>query len=117
MNSNKRTDRMFRAFSDETRLRILNLLARGNELCVCDLQSILRAPQPKVSRHLAYLRQAGLVSVRKAGLWKHYSLAKPAGGFHRGLLGCLGGCFAEAGILRKDIKVLSSFKSRGGDCK
>ena len=53
-------DFMFRAFSDRTRLRILHLL-RGGELCVCDLVEVLGVPQPKASRHLAYLRKAGLV--------------------------------------------------------
>jgi ArsR family transcriptional regulator len=57
-------DRLFRAFSDRTRLRILHLLQEG-ELCVCDLVSVLRVPQPTASRHLAYLRRAGLVRVRK----------------------------------------------------
>ena len=50
-------DRMFRAFSDRTRLRILHLL-RGGELCVCDLVAVIDVPQPKISRHLAYLRRA-----------------------------------------------------------
>ena len=52
-------DLVFRAFSDRTRLRILHLL-RGGELCVCDLVKVLDVPQPKASRHLAYLRRAGL---------------------------------------------------------
>ena len=55
-----RVELMFRAFSDPTRLRILGLL-RGGERCVCELVDILRCPQPKASRHLAYLRKAGLV--------------------------------------------------------
>ena len=55
-----RTDRMFRAFSDRTRLRILHLL-QGGEMCVGDLVEVLRVPQPKASRHLAYLKKAGLV--------------------------------------------------------
>ena len=57
-------DRIFRAFSDRTRLRILNLLSAG-ELCVCDIVRVLDLPQPKVSRHLAYLRRAGLVSAAR----------------------------------------------------
>lgn len=67
-------DLMFRAFSDRTRLRILHLLQHG-ELCVGDIVESLRAPQPRISRHLAYLRKANLVVVRKAGQWSHYSLA------------------------------------------
>jgi ArsR family transcriptional regulator len=65
---------LFKALADQTRLRILALLARG-EICVCDIHETLRIPQPRASRHLAYLRKAGLVCDRKDGLWVHYRLA------------------------------------------
>jgi ArsR family transcriptional regulator len=97
-------DRMFRAFSDRTRLRILHLLKDHGELCVGDLVGVLKAPQTTVSRHLAYLRRAGLVRVRKDGLWKHYSLMRADGRFHRGLLQCLEGCFEEVRELASDRK-------------
>jgi ArsR family transcriptional regulator len=87
-------DLMFRAFSDRTRLRILALL-RAGETCVCDLQSVLDVPQPKVSRHLAYLRKAGLVRVRKKGLWSYYTLAPARNAFHAKLLDCLVCCFKD----------------------
>jgi ArsR family transcriptional regulator len=93
---------MFRAFSDRTRLRILHILEDQGEVCVGDLVAVLRAPQTTVSRHLAYLRRAELVRVRKDGLWKHYSLAPADGRFHRGLLDCLGGCFEEVPELARD---------------
>ncbi len=64
------TPDLFRAFADPTRLRLLNLLLE-RELCVCDLCAVLDEIQPKVSRHLAYLRRAGLVTVRSDGNWKH----------------------------------------------
>ena len=99
-----RIDRMFKAFADETRLRILHLLTRRKDLCVCDIMSILRLPQSKVSRHLAYLRNAGLVQDRKQGLWIYYSLSKPQGGFHQRLIGCFDGCFNEVSALRQDRK-------------
>ena len=67
---------IFQALADATRLRILNLLAMG-ELCVCYFTAILDAPQPKISRHLAYLRRAGLVDARRAGKWIHYKIATP----------------------------------------
>lgn len=105
-------DRMFRAFADQTRLRILNLLGHGKELCVLDIHEILGLRQPKISRHLAYLRNAGLVDVRREGRWKHYSLVAPRRGFHRGLLECLRGCSAEVGILRKDLKSLRGLQAR-----
>ena len=94
-------DAVFKAFADRTRLRILSLLSRG-ELCVCDLRAVLGAPQPKVSRHLAFLRSAGLVVVRREGKWRHYALAKPAGRVHARLVGCLGDCSAEVVALKRD---------------
>lgn len=95
---------MFRAFSDRTRLRILHLLKDHREICVGDLVAVLGAPQTTVSRHLAYLRRAGLVRVRKSGLWKHYSLEPAVNGFHRRLLRCLGDCFDEVRELAADRK-------------
>lgn len=65
---------VFKALADTTRLRILGLLLTG-EVCVCHIHDALRIPQPKASRHLAYLRRAGLVSARRAGTWMHYRLA------------------------------------------
>ena len=99
-------DRMFRAFADETRLRILHLLSKG-ELCVCDLMSVLAVPQSKVSRHLGYLKRAGLVLDRKEGPWRHYSLAKPQSAFQRQLIECVGGCLDEAPILKEDARKLA----------
>lgn len=99
-------DRMFRAFSDRTRLRILHLLEEHREVCVGDLVAVLEAPQTTVSRHLAYLRRSGLVQVRKDGLWKHYSLRPPAGRFHRRLLRCLPACLEHVGELASDRRRL-----------
>src|SRR5262245_7941516 len=98
-------DSMFRAFADPTRLRILNLLLPG-ELCVCDIVNALRIPQPTTSRHLAYLRKAGLVMARRDGLWIHYRLSPPQSTFHRKLLDCLGCCFQDVPQLAKDSKQL-----------
>jgi ArsR family transcriptional regulator, arsenate/arsenite/antimonite-responsive transcriptional repressor len=64
---------LFKALADRTRLRILGLLLTG-EVCVCDIHESLKIPQPKASRHLAYLRRAGLVDTRRQGLWVHYRL-------------------------------------------
>ena len=66
---------LFKALADATRLRILGLLLTG-EVCVCDIHESLKIPQPKASRHLAYLRRAGLVETRRDGLWIHYRLGK-----------------------------------------
>ena len=65
---------LFRALSDETRLRCLILLQQEGELCVCELTYALAAVQPKVSRHLAQLREAGIVADRRQGLWVYYRL-------------------------------------------
>ena len=65
---------LFKALSDPTRLRCLNLLASNEELCVCELTHALGLPQPKVSHHLAALRRSQLVQDRKSGLWIYYRL-------------------------------------------
>jgi ArsR family transcriptional regulator len=66
-------DFLFRVLADRTRLRLLNLIA-NREICVCYLVKILRSSQPKISRHLAYLRHAGVVAARRQGRWMHYRL-------------------------------------------
>ncbi len=79
----------FKALGDETRLRILGLLLSG-EVCVCHIHESLRIPQPKASRHLAYLRRAGLVETRRQGVWIYYRLAKSRDPVRRTLLSALG---------------------------
>jgi ArsR family transcriptional regulator, arsenate/arsenite/antimonite-responsive transcriptional repressor len=99
-------DRMFRALADPTRLRILNLLLRG-ELCVCEIVGVLGVSQPTASRHLAYLRRAGLVLARKEGLWHYYKLTPPASPFHRRLIDCLSCCLDAVPQLQRDSKRLT----------
>jgi ArsR family transcriptional regulator len=70
-------DLFFRALADRTRLRLLNLM-RGEEVCVCFFVEILKIHQPKISRHLAYLRRAGIVGARREGSWMHYRIVEPA---------------------------------------
>jgi ArsR family transcriptional regulator len=65
---------LFQTLADSTRLRLLNLLVCG-ETCVCELSDTLRVVQPKVSRHLAHLKRAGLVEARRDGKWMHYRWA------------------------------------------
>jgi ArsR family transcriptional regulator len=69
-------ERLFQALADRTRLRLLNLMADG-EVCVCFLVEVLDEPQPKISRHLAYLRNAGLVAARRDAKWMHYRITPP----------------------------------------
>lgn len=68
---------LFAALSDRTRLRLLNLMD-GREVCVCYFVEILGQSQPKISRHLAYLRRAGVVAARREGKWVHYKIVVPA---------------------------------------
>jgi ArsR family transcriptional regulator, arsenate/arsenite/antimonite-responsive transcriptional repressor len=68
--------RLFAALADHTRLRLLNLM-RGRGVCVCYFVEILQQSQPRISRHLAYLRNAGIVSARRDGKWMHYSIRRP----------------------------------------
>jgi ArsR family transcriptional regulator len=72
----KTTAQIFKALGDETRLRIMALLLGGQELCVCDLMAALDLPQSSVSRHLSYLRNAGLVDDRRQGIWMYYTINK-----------------------------------------
>lgn len=74
--STPQLEALFLALGDRTRLRLLNLMAAG-ELCVCFFVEVLEAPQPKISRHLAVLRNAGLVAARRDGKWMHYSITPP----------------------------------------
>src|SRR5271168_3397104 len=69
-------ERFFQALGDNTRLRLLNLMG-DQEICVCYLVEILDQPQPKISRHLAYLRNAGIVAARREGKWIHYRIVMP----------------------------------------
>jgi ArsR family transcriptional regulator len=108
-------NRMFRAFSDPTRLRILHLLAAG-ELCVGDLVTVLSVPQPTASRHLAYLRKASLISAHKKSYWTFYALAPARSPFHRKLLECLDTCFRDAPELAKDTMRVKKLRERGGCC-
>jgi len=69
-------EELFQALGDRTRLRLLNLMGDG-EVCVCFFVEVLDEPQPKVSRHLAYLRSAGLVEARREGKWANYAITPP----------------------------------------
>jgi len=67
---------LFKALADRTRLRLINMIG-DSEVCVCFFVAILKTSQPKISRHLAYLRPAGIVSARREGKWMHYRLVDP----------------------------------------
>ena len=108
-------DTMFRAFSDRTRLRILSLL-QGGECCVGNIVDILQIEQPSASRHLAYLRKAGLVTARRAAQWNYYSLSPARLPFHAKLLECLACCFNEVPEIQADQKRARQVRESGGCC-
>ena len=114
-NQSANVDLMFRAFSDRTRLRILSLIQR-REFCVGDIVEILQVPQPRISRHLAYLRKAHLVTVRKTGIWCYYSIASAETAFQKKLLSCLGNCFSEVPQIQADLARATEIKKAGGCC-
>jgi ArsR family transcriptional regulator len=76
MNESFEIELFFRALADRTRLRLLSLMG-DDEVCVCFFVEVLRASQPKISRHLAYLRKAGMVEARREGKWMHYRIVEP----------------------------------------
>jgi len=104
----KKTAQLFKALSDETRLRILALLAEG-ELCVCDLMATLELPQSTVSRHLAYLRNAGLVEDRRQRVWMYYRLAEGNGPLCRDLMALLHKRLSELSQARQDQLSLQAY--------
>ncbi|MFC1526869.1 ArsR/SmtB family transcription factor [Candidatus Latescibacterota bacterium] len=104
---------IFRACADATRLRILYILCEG-ELCVCELVDVLQMAQGKVSRHLAQLRQAGLVRDRREGVWIHYSLAPAKVPLLRRLFAYLRSTREEAGA--RDLQRLRERTSSGDLC-
>ncbi len=108
----QQTARIFKAFADPTRLRLLVLLERET-LCVMDLVTILALPQPAVSRHLGYLQRAGLVTARKKGLWRFYRLASKTP-----LLNPLKTLLknSSGSALQRDQKHAAILRRKGGCC-
>ena len=101
----KELEQYFKALSDTNRLRILNLLLHG-ELCVCDIQHVLASSQPNVSRHLAYLKNSGLVLDRRDGLRIFYRLAEPKLGTKKKLFEFLQDAYKSDEELQEDISRL-----------
>src|SRR6201989_1317774 len=94
--------KLFAALSDPTRLRLLNLMA-GREVCVCYFVEILKQGQPKVSRHLAYLRNAGIVSARREGKGMHYSIFRPDDAAANSILNTVLANLAESPEMQADL--------------
>lgn len=102
----------FRALGDETRLRCLALLHGEGELCVCELTYALDLAQPKISRHLSQLRQAGVVASHRRGTWMHYRVNPELPAWAREVLAdWVGGC-AETEPYRSDRRTLAAMPDR-----
>lgn len=104
---------IFKTLSDESRLRIYNILLASGELCVCDIEETLRFTQTKVSRHLAYLKRAGMVKDRKQGLWMLYSIAEPGNAELKQLLQAIAEGLKSNPVAQKDSKSLAQNIKRG----
>lgn len=113
----KNTSHLFKALSDETRLRIIALLFKG-ELCVCDLMEVLQLPQSTVSRHLAYLRNAGWVLDRRQNKWMYYKLNPDNSILGQDLLKVLKKHFPKMDLIQQDQLKLEEFLAtkRTGSC-
>lgn len=104
---------LFKALADESRLRILNLLMISGELCVCDIEAMTGFTQTKVSRHLLYLRNAGLLDARQQGLWMLYRPAAPRNDEHKQLLECLRAVLGSNPAARRDGRELAKNIRKG----
>jgi ArsR family transcriptional regulator len=116
------TNQIFKAFADENRIRILHLLTLCKEICVCDIESALDMPQSKVSRHLSYLKNAGLIDSRREGQWAYYKLSRPETNLHRNMVKCVKSCFEDVPALQEDVARLKktvqdvNSNGNGGSC-
>lgn len=105
-----------KALSDQTRLRLLLLLAGGEERCVCELTQALELAQPKISRHLAVLRESGLLQDRKAGLWVYYRLHPELPHWVLQVLVSLRIGAGDEDVYQADVKRLTCSQSLGASC-
>ncbi|MBI5374745.1 MAG: winged helix-turn-helix transcriptional regulator [Candidatus Schekmanbacteria bacterium] len=127
----ERTSLILKALSEETRLRIMNLVIDG-EICVCDIMTVLNMPQSTVSRHIAYLKNAGLVRGRRQGTWMHYSIIENDITNDRGnegyrgsendfardeILKCLRVLMLKDPVAIEDLKRLNKFRREKNKCE
>ncbi len=108
---------MLKALGDETRLRIINLLME-NELCVCELETILLVSQPNISRHLQKLKQSGLITSKRDGQWIHYLIDPGISKDTKALLESLIVLLEEFGVLyQRDRERFSAYNKYGYNCR
>jgi ArsR family transcriptional regulator, arsenate/arsenite/antimonite-responsive transcriptional repressor len=102
---------IYRALSEEMRLRILMLLTHG-ELCVCDLMAIFNEPQSKISRHLAYLKNSGLVGSKRVGVWMHYFVKEPMDEIARAQIDFMRQHLSSHEWSQKDMAIMEEVKAQ-----
>ena len=102
----------YQALGDENRLRILNLLVSKGELCVCDIQRVLDAPQARVSRHLAYLKNTRWVEDRRQGLWMMYKISNSLNDIQKLEIEIMRKKFPKIDQFREDLKVLEKMTAK-----
>lgn len=102
------TIKLFKALSEEVRLRILGLLMHG-ELCVCDLMALLELPQSTISRHLSYLANAGWLTGERRGVWMYYRFIEHGGALRQDLLAVLGKHLPEIAEVAQDRQRLEQY--------
>jgi ArsR family transcriptional regulator len=106
-NKEQQMELLFKALADRTRLRLLNLMGT-DEVCVCFFVEVLRTNQPKISRHLAYLRRAGVVTARREGKWMHYRIVAPPDARAARVFAEVRAWLAEEGEMQQDRARLRS---------
>jgi ArsR family transcriptional regulator len=104
------TDTFFKMLADGTRLRCLLLMQTEGELCVCELTQALNLSQPKISRHLAHLREAGLLVARRSGTWMHYRINPECQGWTLNVLQATLAGVSHTEPYISDRKILKSIK-------
>jgi ArsR family transcriptional regulator len=111
--------KIYECLCDETRLRILHVLSQG-PLCVCHFQAVLREPQVKISKHLAYLRARGLVECEREGNWISYALPAKSGRELATNLACLQDCVRENPVFQRDLarlrRLAPQLAANGPEC-
>lgn len=107
-------DTLFRLLADTTRLRVVMLLLQAGELCVCELTQALDLSQPKISRHLAHLREGGLLLTRRNGLWMYYRINPAVPGWAQDILQATLAGNAATHPFHHDRQALAGMSNRPG---
>ena len=107
---------LLKALADETRLRIVSLLLEADDLCACEIEAVLEVNQSNLSRHLARLRVAGLITARRSGHWMHHTVAELPRALADALRGIACSARAESPALQTDLARLTDYRTSGHTC-